>query len=514
MISLRFSRDDRGSLPMAVMVVTVGIVMSAMLLPVILQQIKTTRGIVDRNTALNGAQVGLDVVMARVRAASVDENGDGIPEGQLEDMPQCTVTGDAGVDGTGEKLKYKVTIKYFDQEGNKIDCPLSKVPATATVTSEGLSPQYADSTDPTRQSAGSRTLSATYVFSTSNNNIPGGAIKIASSSVGSLCFDAGSNKPAAGAALTAKLCNGSATQQFGYTPDLYLKLINSENTANGGYGMCLAPAETKRANGLAVAFKNCPTASNSTEFQWSLDGSSRFHSTSPSQGIESYCINMKAASTVGSAIILNGCGSDSTLVIWRSDAGVGAGMAGARTNQLVNYRQFSRCLDVTNQDTNQSYMIAWFCKQSPKGAVDWNQIWKQPIPVAPATSKTGPLAVTRDITKAEADRAYFCLKSPQSDGAKVYVTTVSCNPNSTTLAKELLWTVYYATDSYATSYRIVDTTGKLCLQPTDLNATPKDTHSDGTSKVKVEKCNSSELQKWNAPANINKLTPITDVNEK
>lgn len=514
MISLRNARDDRGSLPMAVMVVTVGIVMSAMLLPVILQQIKSTRGIVDRNTALNGAQVGLDVVMARVRAASADANGDGVPEGQLEDMPQCTVSGDAGISGTGEKLKYKVTISYFDQEGNALKCPLTTVPATAKLSSEGLSPQYADSTDTARQSSGSRTLTATYVFSTSNNNIPGGAIQIASSTVGSLCFDAGSNKPSAGTALTVKLCNGSSTQQFGYTADLYLKLINSESTANKGLGMCLAPASTTHANNVAVVFKICPDTALSTEYQWSLDGSSQFHSTSTSQGIENYCINMKAANTIGTPVLLNTCSGNGSLVIWRSDAGVGAGMAGARTNQLVNYRQFSRCLDVTNKNTGYSYMIAWFCKQSPKGAVDWNQIWKQPIPVAPEISKTGAIAVTQDITKAEASRAYFCLKSPLTDSATSYVTTVSCKPDATTLAKELQWTVYYATESYATSYRIVDSSGKFCLQPTDLTATVKDTHSDGTSKVKVEKCSSSELQKWNAPPNISKLTPITDVNEK
>ena len=31
--------------------------------------------------------------------------------------------------------------------------------------------------------------------------------------------------------------------------------------------------------------------------------------------------------------------------------------------------------------------------------------------------------------------------------------------------------------------------------------------------MKVEKCSSSELQKWNAPANISRITPISDVQE-
>ncbi|BEL12122.1 hypothetical protein Q0Z83_103130 [Actinoplanes sichuanensis] len=503
MTTLRFSRDDRGSLPMAMMIVTVGVVMAAMMLPVVVQQIKTTRGIVDRNTALNGAQVGLDVVMARVRAASVDLDGDGQMEGQLEDMPKCDIKGDAGVDSTGEKLNYWVTIEYYNQENKKLDCPLIEVPATAKVTSRGLSPKAtaADDVD------GARKLTATYVFSTSNTNIPGGAIRIAATTTGSLCFDAGSSKPTAGTALVAKVCNGSSSQQFGYTQDLYLKLINSENGTNNNLGMCLTPEKTAHANNVAVVFQKCPDVTRSTEYQWSLDGSSQFHSTSTKSAIESYCINLKAANTIGTPILLNSCSGNTSLVIWRSDPGVGAGMAGDSTNQLVNYAQFSRCLDVTSKNTGSSYMIAWFCKQSPAAAVDWNQIWTHPIPVAPEYKKTGPIAVSSNNTD------FFCLKSPHSTSSTIYVTTVACNPKSTTLADNLMWTVYHATDNYASSYRIMDSKGN-CLQPTDLNAAVKDTHSDGTSKVKVEKCSSSELQKWNAPANISKLTPITDVNEE
>lgn len=505
MNTLRFSRDDRGSLPMAMMIVTVGVVMAAMMLPVVVQQIKTTRGIVDRNTALNGAQVGLDVVMARVRAASVDKDGDGQMEGQLEDMPPCVVEGDAGVSGTGEKLKYKVKIDYYDQDNTYLGCPLTKVPSTAKVTSIGLSPQAVSSSSGTSTN-GARTLTATYVFSTSNTNIPGGAIRIAATTTASLCFDAGSSKPAAGTALVVKVCNGSSTQQFGYTADLYLKLINSETDSNKSLGMCLTPASTTHANNVALVFKNCPDVTRSTEYQWSLDGSSQFHSTSTKSAIENFCVNMKAANTIGTPVILNSCSGNTSLVIWRSDPGVGAGMAGDSTNQLVNYAQFSRCLDVTSKSTSSTYMIAWFCKQSPSGSVDWNQIWTHPIPVAPETKKTGPIAVSSNGTN------YFCLKSPQSASATIYVTTVACDPKSTTLADNLMWTVFHATDTYASSYRIMDSKG-FCLQPTDLNATVKDTHSDGTSKVKVEKCSSAELQKWNAPANISKLTPITNVNE-
>ena len=50
----------------------------------------------------------------------------------------------------------------------------------------------------------------------------------------------------------------------------------------------------------------------------------------------------------------------------------------AATGQLVNYQQFSRCLDVTNHLWNSDYMIVWFCKQAPDGTVPWNQKWTLP----------------------------------------------------------------------------------------------------------------------------------------
>jgi hypothetical protein len=96
------------------------------------------------------------------------------------------------------------------------------------------------------------------------------------------------------------------------------------------------------------------------------------------------------------------------------------------------------------------------------------------------------------------------------------VTVVNCdnvtaaNPRTD---KELWWTVVHDTGVYATSYRIKDSAGN-CLAPTDQKATPKDVHGDGTSKVKVYKCSSAELQKWNAPANISRTTPISDIVEK
>ena len=505
-MKIRAHPDDRGSLPMVLLVITIGLGMSALLAPLVVRQMQSTRMSDDRNTALNAAQAGLDMVMARVRAASAFSAETKTLEGLLENLPPCSFQGDAGVDGVGESMAYSVTIVYRDRDGKQLKCDPNrpdygptKVPTRAELTVVGASRQ----TD--------RTLTATYVFSTSNTNIPGGQIR-SSTPLGGVdqCLDAGAAKsPAAGTAVTMQACNGSSRQQFGYTAELYLKLVNSESAAAEN-GMCLWTGETHTKDTSLLEFAPCPATSKPTSlFQWSLDGSSRFRATNAGGKTESLCMTVMTPATTGGKVVLSDCKSTRP-DIWRSAAGVGAGMAGDSTAQMVNYSQFSRCLDVTDQDVNKSYMIAWFCKQSPNGVVDWNQRWFHPVPVLPEIFKTGNITITKDQAPT-ATSVWYCLKSPLSTASNAYASLVACKGNETLPATQ--WTVYHDTGDYSTSYRVTDSKG-YCLTPTDLNATPKDTHSDGTSKVKVAVCTNSELQKWNAPPNLNKPTPLTELEEK
>ncbi|GLY05561.1 MULTISPECIES: ricin-type beta-trefoil lectin domain protein [Actinoplanes] len=480
--------DDRGSLPMVMLVITIGMSLSAALVPVVLRQITSTRLLLNRSVAISAAQVGMDMMMARVRAASDSEQ-----YGLLENLPACRMTGDAGVTSAGDTLRYDVSVGYLDQDGKALSCPTNDVPTTATVTSVGTAGTV------------SRVMIATYVFSTSNSNIPGGAMRIAASSLGNACLDAGTSKPAVGAGVTLQVCNGSSTQQFGYSSDLYLKLVNSESSTATN-GMCLTSGSS-HSNGVVVVFKKCDTSTTrDTTLQWSLDDASQYRTASASSAVEGYCLTVKTAGQAGSPIVLGSCNNSSTLSIWRADTGVGAGMAGDDTNQLVNYAQFSRCLDVTGQDPGASYMIAWFCKQAPNGVVTWNQQFIHPTPKAPVISLTGNITfIKSNVT--------YCLKSPQTVAVGTWVTAEKCtNGNKTDY---LQWTVYHDTGDYGTSYRIIDSKG-YCLEPTDqaLRGTySAGFHSDGTSKVKVVTCSSSELQKWNAPANINKPSPIVDLRD-
>ena len=92
-----------------------------------------------------------------------------------------------------------------------------------------------------------------------------------------------------------------------------------------------------------------------------------------------------------------------------------------------------------------------------------------------------------------------------------YVTTKAC-----TGASNQQWTVYGNTDQYATSYQIVDGTGRYCLQPRDPNADPADLFQavNKVAKIYVAPCDGSTLQKWNADKNIIGGLALKDVTEK
>ena len=501
----RFLRrhDDEGSLPLAMLVVTVVLSLSATMIPIVVRQIKSTQNYDQRGAALDAAQAGLDVMMARVRAAS-----DSAQNGYLENLPPCTMTGVVGATGGGITSTYTVTVTYRDKDGNTLTgCAVYDVPSTAIVQAAGVN------------GAVTRTLTATYIFSTSNTNIPGGKIQIATSTLGDQCLDAGAAaSPPAGTAVTVQKCNGSSQQQFGYTPDLYLKLIYSES-GTASLGMCLFANSTRVSGTTPVVFQPCPSL-RTTTYQWALDGSSVYHATtSASKSDGSYCMNIRTpGSTTDHAVVLAGCGATSNKNVWYSAPGVGAGMAGDATNQLVNYKQFSRCLDVTSKNTSSTYMIAWFCKQDPGALVDFNQQWVHPVPVLPAISKSGPIIVNNTSSNSNANNGTaannYCLKSPGTAGSTSWVTVVTCTTPAVQAQAALTWTVYHDTGDYGTSYRIMDYKGN-CLQPTDQGSgVANDYHSDGTSKIKVVACTTADIQKWNAPANIDQPTPLTNLTEK
>ncbi|MFI7598749.1 ricin-type beta-trefoil lectin domain protein [Actinoplanes sp. NPDC049681] len=508
----RPGRGDEGSMPMAMLVSMVAMGMSATLVPVVVTQYTTTRVVDARTVSLDGAQAGIDVALAHLRAAGSpgkDADGNAVVLGKLADLPPCNLTGSQDTGGLQDTssatatLRYRVSIKYFGIVGTattatELPCPPTAVPKYAVLKAVG----GRGATVPDFGDPGTRTIEATYTFKTNNKNIVGGQIPLASpTSPTQLCMDAGlNNTPKAGDIAWAQPCvdGGSDDQRFAYTADLYLQVVNPDAAATST-GMCL-DAPLPHVNNTPIKFQPC-LSPRAARQQWSLDNNGNFQGTSDGVNLDGYCINVQTAGTA-SQLVVGGCGGVSNKNVFRPEAAAGAGMASAKTNQLVNYKQFSRCLDVTYFDATYSYMIVWYCKQAPDGAVGWNQQW-----TIPAISFDPKNPVTGLIKTAGTGNPNACLKSPGNTTG--YVTMSPCSMATT---KNYQWTVFGDTNDSTLDYVIRDSFG-YCLTPTALSGPNKDTHVDGTAKVKMAACNGDELQAWNAPPAYNEPLALTETKE-
>jgi hypothetical protein len=501
--------DDTGSLPVAVLLTMLAVSLSAMLLPMVVIQVQATRTETSRGLALHAARAGLEIGLGHIRGAT-DASGNGT----LTALPCGPLTGFVT---PGSPARYSVTVDYFafDPKGrsdawiakNRLACPrtttLPVFPAYALLISHGTNLATGSVT-----AADHRTLRATYQLQTTNQNIPGGLIPVYSAGGAGtrLCLDAGSASPATNAPLRVQYCSDppSDRQKFAYNTNLNLVLVSSMTTANP-LGMCLdSPTPHRRNN--PVYFRPCSAPSTSPRQQWSFTAAANFEGTTDGQTLDDWCFTLERPNSPGVAVELDRCGSgyDNTRS-FTPQATVGAGAAGMPgTGQLVNYEQFGRCLDVTNQTVTSTYLIVWPCKQAPVAAnVDWNQKWE---PMANTDGSVRLVTISSGVR--------YCLRSPGSSGAGAYPRVVSTSCTSSTPPDNLRWRPSGNTGTYSTSYRIADYRG-YCLTPTNPDATPPDLFTVGerVSKVVVDTCSSAALQKWNAPANVMASLALEDLRE-
>jgi hypothetical protein len=538
--------DDRGSMPLALLVVTIGMAMSGTLAAMVITQVQTGDFDARRLQALHAAQAGLDVGLAAVRGA-VDSAGVGdtalLPCGPLE-----------GPLGEGSTASYVVTINYYgkdpqgkpwtqDPQGNPVP-PTDGFIACADAQAKNPGPAFVmfDSVgSAVKGSTAERELRGTYVVHTDNSNISGGLIHFPSASK-DLCFDAGSAEPASGTPLTVQLCNaGGTSQTWAYAETLQFVLVASQTPAHP-FGMCLDAGGYPRLVPSAtviipVLLQPCQSVAPALYRQmWSFNDSGNLvGSNATGTNTDGYCFNVPTPDTANIAVILTkSCNA------FAEDANVGAGQAasqepGKYVGQLINYNQFGRCLDDTGQNRNAAFMIAWPCKQNPNPTlVTWNQ--RNVVPVLPSVADptkdgtddnhvTGTIVMTWPnpgtaaipatgttpaIPAIPASSDAYCLQSPLSPELYQYVTTKVCDGTASQQ-----WTVYGHTAHYATSYTIVDSTGLYCLQPRDPTTATPDLYATVNliSKIYVGVCSGSTLQKWNADKNVVDSTAVKDVGE-
>lgn len=497
----RLRSEDRGSLPLLMLVMLVGTILSGLMVPIIITQTATTKFTSTRDQALDAAQAGVDVVAGMIRNAA-----DGSGTGHSAALPCWTHALNrpyqSPVNSVGSG-SFSVYVDYYtvDPVKNPAAQPMTCSPgygpyqaSTGTAT-----PSYALITSTgTDGPAGNgttkgRTIVSTYIFKTSNVNIAGGVIRLypASGATTNVCLDAGTGTPdpSTTTPIYLQVCSTStppiAQQVFSYRSDLTIQLSSSVTKTNPN-GLCL-DSNAPLANGNTLYLKQCQTlGSPPYDQQWSFNDNGHFQgSTSSSKingSLSTVCINA-ASQSAGQAVTVATCaGSVSDPAqSWIPAPSVGAGAAD--DPQYVNYLEFGRCMDVTGQNVNADHFIDYPCKQNPyAGAVAWNQKFTYNA----LTSSYGQLTtITGAIT--------YCITSPTLASGTVYPTLVACNVANTMQR----WTRNGGNSAlpYSAMYNIIDSAGR-CLGLT----TP--VGSEVWSAVDVETCTGALDQKWNAAPGI------------
>jgi hypothetical protein len=520
--------DDRGSLPLAMLAVLVSSLLGALILPIVIQQNQATRFDVTRVHSLHAAQTGVDLMLGMIRAASSTDSS-GTTLGDPTKLPCYDSSGPltGSANGTGQAA-YSVSVTYYVANPATGGATMTCSPGYGTYdpTTHTATPRYAvitaTGTDGTVDSGSrGRTVVSTYVFQTDDTSATGGQIRIYPDSSGTrLCMDAGSAAPAAGTQVLLQACSNStpvsAQQVFAYRSDLSIQLVSSVGT-DQPTGLCLDTASTPHQDGLGIVLQPCGvaepakcatiTACSPWNQQWSVDDNAHLRGANSAQSnTDGFCIHAPSQ-TPGVGLLLESCsgGTSSTQQTWIPAPTAGAGMAGADNNQLVNYREFATCLDVTGQDINASYLILYTCKQNPDPSkVLWNQKFT-PTP-ALATEPTATL-----LTTTAGGRTY-CLTSPLSAGG--YPTMRTPCPSSATVGNAATWTMYQLRDAtgndlpYALKYTIVDSAGR-CLAP----GANSDMYLTQYLKAVVTRCDGSTGQKWNASASLD-TSKMTNTHER
>ncbi|HEX8629419.1 MAG TPA: hypothetical protein VF755_14740 [Catenuloplanes sp.] len=514
-----FAADDTGSLPLAMLVTLVGMMLSGLLVSVVVAQTHATRVELQRTTALQGAHAGLDVAMARVGNTAGRSS---LPCGP----PLSGSVLPPGADGPAPNdARFEVLIDYFSTDPRPLteaqlapDVLPADTPGKISCAS-GSGPQqtpaFALLRSTGRDATGARrTMRATYTFRTRSANIAGGLIRMYGADENSQrCLDAGPS-PVPGGGVAAQACDRSLPQQaFAYNPNLTISLPSSKS-ATRQLGLCLDAGAAPYNEKDPVKLQTCASTTQPQQ-QWSYNTYRKFMGTDDGVGTADFCLDTFGPQ-VGSAIVLGKgsnltCGGGNETAKWRPDASVGAGAAGAASKQVVNYAQFGRCLDLVAfeliQPVGSHSVQAYPCKQAPDPSnVDWNQRWEQPALPGGAISVPGTLRVTSSADRNEgyAYRAEpHCLTTvPVPDG---YPTLAPCRLNSPAMT----WTFHGEGGSARDRFTIVDVHNR-CLAAEPIEPA----HPERARPVAVTACDGSSLQKWNAPPYTQDPLPLKDINER
>lgn len=494
--------DGGAAMVTTLMAIMITGMLSILLLGIITSQLMPTTFLRTSSRTVFAAEAGLNAVVGQIRTADGAPDITGTVYGDTSKLP-CTAEGP--VVESGSQLRYDATVRYYlldprDRTDSwlathQIACTPGAGPAIdpayALVTSTGSGGTVAGLSGGTAD----RTVQVVYEFQITNNNIPGGLIYSFDPAYTPDRFCLEAESATAGAEIkyvNASTCGTDDVHQLWiYDSSYQIKLASTTVPSLGIAPLCITGPSgggmPQRAKLQECKSPTDPARWNQL-FSWEGGAKWRGQQSSISGGYANVWLYSGTASGSPSGRYLHVGGSSPSNNEWGSfnpDPRVGAGAAGKNTNQIVNYLEFGRCTDVTDEDVNKTFMIVYPCKQDPipgQPNLLWNHKWYYDEPAGEIGSR-GPqqISVYRSGTR-------YCLVSPNSEGGYVRLTS-SCS----TSANNQKFTRHANTGNYASSYTFTDNWGR-CLSLGDKYAT-------AWSKITTATCNSGLGQKWNAPPN-------------
>lgn len=505
---VRSGADEGIAMVVAMMMMLVVGSMTLAVAAMTLSQMKPTELLQKNVQTVHAAEAGIDAGLGRIRGAVI--NGVGVRT--LLPCNTSTVGGKtvalSGLSAEGAAASsYAVRIRYYasdpaDQSAawrnsNAISCSgslgPSAVPAFALIESTGSQSTGRTASD------GNRSLESVYSFQRTLDNVAGGLIK--DYNYNAYCLTASSQT--VGASLSMQLCGlaglDKARQQWAYlgaepysatSTDAYplgLVLVSSLSTSTP---LCIE-ADSNQNKTASVSLQACDFAKSKDkqDQQWSFNDNGQFAGASANGNTNGMCLTSSSIPPLpGSLIVTKPC---SGTTAWTPDATVGSGQAGSITGlpdasngQLVNFKEFGRCFDITSANIDTTFIIDYPCKQAPDPTkVKWNQreSWN---PTTKQVKPTGDGAPNKCLT--------YSGSGPTS--AEKYAVFTTCSSTD----KNQQWEFSGVTDSYTTGYMIRNVGADKCLGLGAGHSSLKQ-----WSTIVVEPCDGTEAgQKWNAPPNL------------
>ncbi|MGZ4604319.1 MAG: RICIN domain-containing protein [Kineosporiaceae bacterium] len=438
-----------------------------------------------------GAQAGLQAGLAAVRQAWTTTSGTTL-NGDPTKLPCYTTASPlvgqvGGLDSTQQPVSYSVQVSYFTVSPSGQTAAWRAANALPCVSGAGTAttPVYA-----LIQAAGSSNVAAVpggwgnrssevvYALNRTDQSVLGGPIHsdLIATTTKNFCWQAASYPASVGTQMRLATCvAGDLSQTWSYRTDYSIVLSGSQaSTSPPSGGLCIATITNGSGSITGASLQTC--VSGSWKQLWAYDDAGQFQGVNSTKtSLSGKCLTTNNSYAVGAVLTIANC--NYPVDNWTPDATVGAGAAGAATQQLINYGEYGRCLDITNWNLSATWLIDYPCKQDPTSTVGWNQRWVWDSPN------------TREI-QSNTSSGLYCLTTPASAGAYVVVRPCDSTRN------DQKWMMLGDTGNRSTSYTIIDSYGRcLSLGPAGPGRPDLSSWSSITSDV----CDGSFEQKWNAP---------------